>query len=132
MALQDKLLEEPVTVQTDEFYGIADYSTLRFILFRFLYSPLTYFQPLANALAQLASGNGTALISLMGQPKPYECDCDPHAHDWDAVTEGGRTYACNDGAEVPESLKELEEYWTDLATVSQFADFWGTIRAGCV
>lgn len=131
-ALQDRLLEEPITVNTGDLYGIVDYSTLRFILFRFLYSPLVYFQPLANALAQLSSGNGTALFTLMGQPEPYTCDADPHAHDWDSVAEGATAIACNDGAEIPTSLKELEQYGTELARVSQYADFWVTVRAGCV
>ncbi|TEB32535.1 hypothetical protein FA13DRAFT_1687269 [Coprinellus micaceus] len=132
IALQDKLIAEPIAVRTDTYYGIVDHSTLHFNLFISLYSPFASFKPLANALAQLAAGNGTALLSLLGEPVPYTCSCDEHAHDWDPLPEAFATVLCNDGAEVSGSLKDLQDYWNELAGVSQFADYWGTIHAGCV
>lgn len=89
------------------------------------------FKPLAGALAQLAAGNGTALLSMFGDPQTYTCSCDEHARDWDWVLEGQTTVACNDGAEVPKSLKELQKYWDGLAGISPFATYVGIIRAGC-
>lgn len=130
-ALQDKLLAEPVIVKTDKFYGIVDHTTLRFTLFRSLYSPYLFYKPLANALAQLAAGNGTALLSVLGEPAPYKCSCDEHEHDFAEVAEAFSAVACNDGAEVSNSLGELQDYWNKLAGEYQFADYWGTIHAGC-
>ena len=118
-------------MKTDTFYGIVDYSTFSLYLLSTLYSPFAMFRPLAQALADLAAGNGTALLSLFGDPVVYQCSCDKHAHDWDSLSDGLPTVACNDGVEVPQSLEELKEFWSDLATVSPFADFFGTIRARC-
>ena len=130
-ALQDKLLVEPVPVKADTYYGIVDHTALETAIFRSLYAPYAAFKPLAAAISQLAAGNGTALLSLSGEPKPYTCSCDEHAHDWDEVAEGQTTVACNDGAEVPKSLKELQKYWDGLAGISPFAAYVGAIRAGC-
>lgn len=130
-ALQDKLLAEPVIVKTDKFYGIVDHTALRSTLFRSLYSPYLFYKSLANALAQLAAGNGTALLSVLGEPAPYKCACDEHEHDFAEVAEAFSAVACNDGAEVPNSLGELHDYWNKLAGEYKFADYWGTIRAGC-
>ena len=132
IALQDKLLAEPIAVKTDTYYGIVDHTMLHFNLFISLYSPFASFKPLANALEQLTSGNGTALLSFLGEPSPYTCSCDEHSHDWDSLPEAFATVLCNDGAAVSGSLKDLRHYWNELAGVSQFADYWGTIHAGCV
>ncbi|TEB34815.1 hypothetical protein FA13DRAFT_1707039 [Coprinellus micaceus] len=130
-ALQDKLLIEPVPVKTDAYYGIIDRAALEIAIFMSLYVPYALFKPLAGALAQLAAGNGTALLSMFGDPETYTCSCDEHAHDWDGVLEGQTTVACNDGAEVPKSLKQLQKYWDGLAGISPFATYVGIIRAGC-
>jgi hypothetical protein len=109
----------------------VDYSIFSLQLLGALYSPFATFKPLAQALADLAAGNGTGLFSLSAEPVMYQCDCDEDAHAWASLTDGLPTVACNDGVEVSSSLQELQEFWNDLATVSPFADFMGTIRARC-
>ena len=131
-ALEDKLRIEPVVVETDTFYGIVDQPTVRFAIFRSLYEPSTSFPRLANALAQLSAGNGTALLSLFGAPTPHECSCDPSARDWDEVNDGTIFYGANDGAEIPGDLKSLQDGWAELTSVSPFSDYWATLYASGV
>ena len=123
--------QRPVPVKTDSFYELVDYEVLRNIIFNSLYSPYTTFQDVARALADLAAGDGTALLAL-SSPSIFQCSCDPHEHDTEQVFDGRMTLACNDGDEVPLSLDQLQEYWEKLAGVSDFADLWGSIRTLCV
>ena len=131
--LYESVRREPVTVKTDTFYGIVNYALLRAVIFNALYRPYAAFQPVADALAQLAAGDGAPFLSLLGPgTAPYKCSCNPFEHIWDAVYDGQTTLVCNDGDEVPGSLEELEEYYEGLAKVSEWADIWGSIRGSCV
>ncbi|TEB34821.1 hypothetical protein FA13DRAFT_1788447 [Coprinellus micaceus] len=129
--LHESVRREPVTVKTDSFYGVVNYSLLRGVIFSALYSPYRAFQPVADALAQLAAGDGAPLLSLLGAA-PYKCSCNPFEHIRDAVRDGQTTLVCNDGDEVPNSLEELEEYYEGLVKVSEWADIWGSVRGSCV
>ncbi|KAJ3514621.1 hypothetical protein NMY22_g14669 [Coprinellus aureogranulatus] len=132
--LYDRVRREPIPVKTNSFYkvyGVVNYSILRGAVFQSLYSPYLAFQRLAHALAELAAGDGTALLAMLGTGI-YKCSCDPLAHDMDPVIDGRAAIACNDGDEVPRSLIKLEEYWEKLASVSEWADVWGFIHTNCV
>ncbi|KAJ2923798.1 hypothetical protein H1R20_g13300, partial [Candolleomyces eurysporus] len=131
--LFDQLRKVPIPVQNSRAYGIVDYGTLRSAVFSSLYSPYTTFLPLAQALKQLAAGDASALVSLLGSLyTPYKCSCDAHAHEFDAVRDAQTALVCNDGDEVPPSLSESEEYVRKLEKVSEWADVWSFIRLQCV
>ncbi|TEB34822.1 alpha/beta-hydrolase [Coprinellus micaceus] len=109
-ALYERLQVEPVVVNANTLYGVIDYTLVCSLVFSSLYTPYDSFKPLADALAQLAAGNGTAVLSLR-PPQVPKCSSDPHEHDWERVDEGFTT-------------KKLLE-------VTEFADVWGQLHASC-
>lgn len=130
--LYARVRREPIPVVTHTTYGIVDYDALRNAVFLSLYTPYRTFQPLARALADLAAGDGSTLLSMFQGP-PYECSCDPREHDFDTTYDGGTTILCNDVEEMPTSLLELEERWSELLRISEFGDIWGQLGpANCV
>lgn len=130
--LYERVRREPVPVVSDTAYGLVDYDVLRNAVFLSLYTPYRSFQPLALALADLEAGDGSTLF-FMYQGPPYECSCNAHEHDFDTTYDGGTTILCNDAAEMPMSLRELEDKWSQLLTISGFGDIWGQLGpANCV
>jgi hypothetical protein len=130
-ALYERLQVEPVVVNANTLYGVVDYTLVRSLVFSSLYNPYDSFKPLADALAQLAAGNGTAMLSLR-PPQVPNCSSDPHERDWERVDEGFATVACNDGDAASGSIKGLEEHHKKLLEVTEFADVWGQLHASCV
>ncbi|KAJ7327418.1 TAP-like protein-domain-containing protein [Mycena albidolilacea] len=79
--LYASLRARPIPVRTNTSFGIVDYSTLRFTIFRALYEPYALFPPLAEALADLTKDNATALFKMTEKPA-FKCTWDPYCVAW--------------------------------------------------
>ncbi|KAJ7152395.1 Alpha/Beta hydrolase protein [Mycena filopes] len=130
--LTDGLRTQPVPVITSHGYALVDYSLLRSVIFNALYTPYSSFPPLAQALALLEGGNGTALYAMLGDV-PFECDC---ANDTASFTDNGAEAApaveCGDAVPVKDSIGQLTEFYENAARTSQFVEFFlAGIRVSC-
>ncbi|KAL4259934.1 Serine protease/Carboxylesterase S33 [Pleurotus pulmonarius] len=119
----------PVPVQTKFSYGLVDYERLRITIFQTLYSPYEAFPRLAQGLADLMHGNGTVLYQILEQPV-FDCACGAPAPLM-SIPDGGRAIMCTDGAEVRDTVDELEPYVQGLLRDSQWGEVWASIRIGC-
>ncbi|KAF8075851.1 hypothetical protein FPV67DRAFT_1469501 [Lyophyllum atratum] len=130
-ALYNSVSARPIPVRTANSYGIVDYSRLRTSVFVSLYSPWASWPPLAQALADLANGDGATLFSLLEKP-PFECECGKRQGELPVVRDAETAIVCNDGDVVPEAFEELEKYFKDTTSKSQWAEIWGAIRTACL
>ncbi|KAJ7174478.1 Alpha/Beta hydrolase protein [Mycena filopes] len=122
----------PIPVRTDIAFGVVDYSMLRRTIFTALYSPYAKFPPLAQALADLALGNATALFKMSSEAPGFECACDPGEYRFEGVTEAGTAVFCNDGRRIPRDFEGVVEHYRELSKISSFADLWEPVRMGCL
>ncbi|KAG5634521.1 hypothetical protein H0H81_001674 [Sphagnurus paluster] len=129
-ALYASVSARPLPVRTATSYGLVDYNRLRMSVFTSLYQPWKQWPVLANALADLARGDGAALYAMLETPL-FECECGG-GEDLSAVRDAGTAIACNDGDVVPDSFEELEKYFKDTTCKSEWAELWGGIRTSCV
>ncbi|KAG5653159.1 hypothetical protein H0H81_002001 [Sphagnurus paluster] len=132
-SLYTTIRARPVPVRTALSYGLVDYTRLRLTLLTALCSPWADWPTLAVALADLARGNGTALYTMLEPPSvDSECTC-PSAPDEEfaVVDEAGIAVSCNDGDVVPEDFGELEEYFKNTLSTSEWAELWD-VRTLCV
>lgn len=129
-ALYESVRARPVPVRTSTSYGLVDYSSVRGAIFRSLYRPHTMFVLLAEALANLAAGDGEAMFKL-GQQPVFHCSCDPSETMFEVVRDASTAILCNDGAPVPSSFEEAEAHYARLQKVSSFADLWASLRTSC-
>ncbi|KAF8646016.1 hypothetical protein AX16_007441 [Volvariella volvacea WC 439] len=131
-ALYDKLRVDPIPVITSRSYGLVDYSLLRVIVFRSLYSPYAFFKRLASALADLANGDGRTVYELLEVPT-YQCPCNSASDPWTTVLNEGIFYvACTDGDPVPSDLESTKKYYEESLKEYEWATLWANIRIGCV
>ncbi|KAJ7123175.1 Alpha/Beta hydrolase protein [Mycena epipterygia] len=87
----------PIHVRTNISFGVVDYSMVRRAVFKSLYVPHARFPSLAQALADLSMGNGTALFKIL-EKTPFECSCDSSEYPVDVFEEdAGAAVRCNDG-----------------------------------
>lgn len=131
-ALYDSVRAQPVPVRNGSSYGLVDYPRLRQAVFQALYKPWAKFHPLAQALSDLAKGDGDALFSLADQD-PFECSCNSDTSN--AYTyfhpEAQAAILCNDAAFNPRSVEDVLESIHKMANYTSWYDVWGRIRAGC-
>ncbi|KAJ6579543.1 TAP-like protein-domain-containing protein [Mycena vulgaris] len=121
----------PIPVRTNVSFGLVDYSMLRRAIFQSLYSPYANFPRLAQALADLSAGNGTALFKMSEQP-PFECACDPAEYRFEPVGEAGSAVACNDGARISPEYEDVVAHYHNMSKTSTWADMWEPIRMACL
>ncbi|KAL0580847.1 hypothetical protein V5O48_001139 [Marasmius crinis-equi] len=126
--LYDTLIQSPVPVQTDSFYGIVDYAYLRTAIFVALYQPFGIWRWLATGLADLINGNGTMLYF---QP-PFRCSCDPLENAFESVVDATSAIACNDGDEVPSDLESAQAHYKNILKVSEWGSMWAGMRFMCI
>ncbi|KAF7433707.1 hypothetical protein PC9H_005670 [Pleurotus ostreatus] len=119
----------PVPVQTSISYGLVDYERLRITIFQSLYTPYATFPVLAQGLADLINGNGTVLYQILEQPV-FDCACGSPAP-LTSISDGGTAIMCTDGAEVRDTVDELEPFVQGLLRDSQWGEVWARIRIGC-
>ncbi|KAJ7472942.1 TAP-like protein-domain-containing protein [Mycena galericulata] len=125
------LRARPIPVRTNTSFGIVDYSTMRRTVFTALYSPYAQFPALAQALADLSRGNGTALFKMRERPG-FECGCDPAEFRFESVEEGGAAILCNDGKRISASYEDILEHYRNMSKLSSWADVWEPIRLNCL
>ncbi|KAF5311056.1 hypothetical protein D9619_008142 [Psilocybe cf. subviscida] len=120
----------PVPMRTKAGYGLLDYAMLRFALFTSLYSPYASFPILAQALAELAGGDGTTLFDTMN-PEAFQCNCEkvPKA---ESLPDAQTAVICNDGDDIPDDLVSAEKYFKAMMEASSWSEFMASIRLGCV
>ncbi|KAI0702271.1 Alpha/Beta hydrolase protein [Cytidiella melzeri] len=143
-SLMDNLLHRPVAVSSINQwhssaldYGIIDYSIVKAVIFRFLYSPYmlspgmpSFASQLSFLLSEIEQGNGLPMWNVLKSGLPYfTCSCTPNApkptlRHPDALW----TYMCGDGEVVEDTAEEYAEYLAHLN--SSFADMWA-LRGHC-
>ncbi|KAJ7123163.1 TAP-like protein-domain-containing protein [Mycena epipterygia] len=122
----------PIPVRTDISFGVVDYSMVRRAIFRSLYSPYAKFPALAQALADLSAGNGTALFK-MSEKSPFECSCDPSEHPVEfADMEASSAVLCNDGKRISGAYEDTVAHYQELSKTSTWADMWESVRMACL
>ncbi|KAJ7513175.1 TAP-like protein-domain-containing protein [Mycena galericulata] len=121
----------PIPVRTNTSFGIVDYSMMRRTIFTALYSPYAKFPALAQALADLSSGNGTALFEMTERPS-FECSCDSAEFKFEEVVDGGVAVRCNDGKRMEASYEYFLEHYHNMSKLSSWADMWEPIRLSCL
>ncbi|KAJ6487393.1 Alpha/Beta hydrolase protein [Mycena vitilis] len=113
----------PIPVWTNTLFGVVDYSRLRWTIFRSLYGPYAYFPKLAQALADLFVGNGTALFEMEEGPQ-FRCNCDPTTYAFELVVEAGDAVICNDGQQIPRDYESFLAHYEIVREASQWGDVW--------
>ncbi|KAK7032379.1 hypothetical protein VNI00_013127 [Paramarasmius palmivorus] len=128
--LYDAIIRAPVAVRTERSYGLVDYERLRQTVWDSLSFSFNNWIPLANGLADLEAGNGTALYRIL-ETDPFECSCDPSEYAFENIEEGGLAVGCNDGAVAPETLEEAERHYENALRISEWGSVWGSSRLAC-
>ncbi|KAK1221313.1 hypothetical protein PQX77_015885 [Marasmius sp. AFHP31] len=116
--------EDPISVRTNESYGVIDYGFLRLALLGGLYAP-TIWPTMAGILQDLTEGDGSSLWSIFGSPL-FECDCDPANYAFENNPESLNAYSCNDGEAVPTGVDAARAHYKEAI---QLYGSWGTLRA---
>ncbi|KAJ6582248.1 TAP-like protein-domain-containing protein [Mycena capillaripes] len=125
------LRARPIPVRTNTSFGVVDYSKLRRTIFTALYAPYTSFPALAKALADLSTGNATALFQMSETPA-FQCACDPAEHQFESVREAVAAVLCNDGKRIPPEYEGVVAHYENLRKTSSWADVWEFIRMPCL
>ncbi|KAF7305884.1 hypothetical protein HMN09_00742600 [Mycena chlorophos] len=107
-------------------YGIIDYTLLKNTIFHALYAPYDLFPALAQALADLAAGNGTTLYATSGVEE-FTCG---GASALDRSFEAAVSIICSDMTPNV-TLPDLRAVYAREEALSQFADLWANWRAAC-
>ncbi|KAH9483235.1 Carboxylesterase A [Psilocybe cubensis] len=120
----------PISVKTDSTYGLLDYSKLKQTIFATLYNPYVFFPSLAKALAELVTGNGSTLYTLIPDSIVPECQCDPELS-YTSDTDASIAIICNDGEEILEDIDALENHLESSMKISQWGDVMAGFRLNC-
>lgn len=129
--IYDSIKVQPVPVKTGSTYGYVDYTMLHLFVFQSLYFPITTFPLLAQALADLAVGNGTIVLEWM-TPPPFECSVDSSKDLVENGIESEIAVICNDAANIPADLRSTQNYFEMMSNLSEFGDMWAAItRVHC-
>ena len=91
---------------------------------------MTTFRPLAQALADLAAGNGTIVLNAI-TPPPFECSVNSSNDLKENGLEAEITIVCNDGADVPADIHSAQEHFEMMSNLSEFGNIWAEIRVQC-
>ena len=131
--LYKKVLTQPVPVKlSNGRFGVVTHAFLKGIIFKALYSPFAKFLPLAQALADLAEGDGRAVYGL-DSATPFQCDCcGKDSHQFAPVADAGTAIRCTDGDQVVGDLTEMLQYHESLLKQSEFGPLWSGLRIGCM
>lgn len=133
--LYDSISVQPVPVKSGNTYGYVDYKMLHSLVFRSLYTPLTWFRSIAQGLTELAAGNGTAVfkmaISKMVAPSPFECSQDSSKELEYNTPEASVAIYCNDGINIPADLESAQKHFEMMSKGSEFGHLWASVRIRC-
>lgn len=126
-ALTTRIRAQPVAAVTPAAHGIVDFDALRNALLAALFAPYDSFPPLAQALADLAAGNASAMYTL-NAPPPFACGAPRSSAN---PLESYMTIACGDAAPVADDLASLRAFYEAATSVSSFADLLASTRVVC-
>lgn len=147
--ITQNLLQNPIGVPGTDEYGadLATYTDLKVLLWATAYRPLMKFHALAETMAQLEKGNGTALVqgrrassSLLKQGLSKQCEkdgpysdaCNPY-YDGESSSLISAAVLCSDAeSQIDMTKEEFWHYVQDLMKQSKMmGDVWTTIRMHC-
>ncbi|KAK1231289.1 hypothetical protein PQX77_005604 [Marasmius sp. AFHP31] len=128
--IYDSLIKAPIPVETDVSHGLVDYTLVHYTVLTKLYTPFESWRVLAEGLAGLAEGNGTAFYNLVATPM-FECNCDPAVNDLAPVIESLNVYYCNDGDVVPPDVEFARAHYKESTDFSSFGSIWASFRIAC-
>ena len=130
--LYDSIRVQPIPVKTGNTYGYIDYKMLHSLVFESLHSPFATYRRLAQGLADLAAGNGTAILKATTS-KPFECsgDSDSTKGLERNIIEAEIAILCNDGADIPANLHSAQKHFEMMSNVSEFGNLWASFRTQC-
>ncbi|PPQ65526.1 hypothetical protein CVT26_000483 [Gymnopilus dilepis] len=116
-SLYKQVLAQPAVAYAPSLpqYGIVDQATLKLAIFAALYTPYSSFAPLAQGLADLTKGNGSALLQMASS----------------SVGEIVAAVACSDGQPVTDDATALERYAQRISNISSFSSDIVTLRTLC-
>ncbi|KAJ6541006.1 TAP-like protein-domain-containing protein [Mycena vulgaris] len=129
--LYASLRERPIPVRTDISFGLVDYSMLRRVIFSSLYSPYATFPALAQALADLSTGNATALFNMSRRP-PFQCSCDESEYRFESVGDATFGVMCNDATQISREYEDSISHYARMSETTTWADVWEPFRMACV
>jgi len=143
------LMQNPIGVPGTDEYGadLATYTDLKMLFWATAYKPLVKFHALAETMAQLEKGNGTALVQgrrgsssqlkkgLSEQCEkdgPYSDACNPY-YDGESSSLISAAVLCSDAdSQIDMTREEFWHYVQDLMKQSKMmGDVWTTIRMHC-
>ncbi|KAL9082362.1 MAG: hypothetical protein Q9165_008909 [Trypethelium subeluteriae] len=138
-----KLLHNPLPV-TGETPEVITHSDIKNLFFASLYTPIGSFPYMANLLADIDCGNGTAFASLLRPYHTFSCPS-PRTDRIGMVFEplynesglsspyASQAIACGDGdPQTNMTLDAFDEYWQHLQTLSpSVGAMWSEIRLSC-
>ncbi|KAF8816536.1 hypothetical protein BYT27DRAFT_7077196 [Phlegmacium glaucopus] len=128
--LYKSVQSQPVPVKSDRSYGVVDYNMLHYLVFRSLYTPFASFQRLARGLAELAAGDGTAVLEWT-DPPPFECSQDSSKFLEKNSIEASTAIMCNDGVDIPGDLQYAQKHFEMMSKKSEFGKIWSAIVTNC-
>ena len=129
--LYDSLSVRLIRVKTGNTHGYVSNQTLHNFVFRCLYSPFATYPLLAQALADLAAGNGTIVLNAT-TPASFECSRDPSKGLGKNDIEAMMAFTCNDGANIPPDLHSAQKHFEMMSNTSEFGNIWAIARVLCV
>ncbi|KAJ7773931.1 alpha/beta-hydrolase [Mycena metata] len=126
----------PLPVVTPISYDVFGYTLLKNTLLDSLYSSLSFFQPLAEGLADLAKGNASTIYTSFIEAPPFECAADSNSTSppipfHENVFEAVFSIACGDAVAVNDTVPELQKFYSQAQNVSSFGDSFTTWRIAC-
>ena len=130
-ALYDALKVAPVPALISESsFGVVDYGMLKDLIRNVVYSPYQYFPALAQGLALLEQGNGTAIFEYAGTTSTFSCDCASSTNPENTI-DALLTVACNDSPAQNYSVSEWQDQYDSAAEVSAYADVYFGLTMRC-
>ncbi|PPQ73621.1 hypothetical protein CVT24_007620 [Panaeolus cyanescens] len=112
-------------------HGVVDVDLLRSTIFGALYSPYETFPYVAEALAALARGDGSLVLTYAGlATDPLECPADSP---FEPVGDAQTAIMCNDGRGIPNDLMSTRNYVSTMKKLSpSWGPIWAFLRLTCI
>ncbi|KZV76859.1 hypothetical protein PENSPDRAFT_622357 [Peniophora sp. CONT] len=130
-ALYESLKVAPVPALISETsFGVVDYGMLRNLIRNVVYSPYQLFPVLAQGLALLSQGNGTAFFEFAGTTSSFSCDCASSSNPENTI-DALLTVACNDAPVQNSSVSEWQSQYDAATDVSEYADVYFGLIMRC-
>jgi hypothetical protein len=141
-SLISSLHQDPIAVAGNETRGpeIITYSDVMMMIRKLIYRPLDYFPEMADLLADIVHGNGSAFAAYKQRAHKPTCpfsesnsdhdSCQPHSGGWEVT----KAILCSDGRDITNATKEdFKGIGKALYQQSRWmGEFWSTFTLPCV